>query len=285
MAIQYNINDQKTPIVIIVGPASSGKSMVLVRIAKYLNDNGFTVKADRSYINTEKYQRDCDEFEKHLTLSAGEGGGMAMPGSVTDLLVEVRDEKKNKICQFLEAPGEDYFSASHPDRDVPPYLQTICGGGVHNRKCFVLLLDLDSCPEDDKGVPQLQFRFRNNKDIRNLYIERITGKILKNIRRKKDRFILLYNKVDIPGFGTTTECSNEDGAKEEAQALYGRLFKSDKLQRKWLGFFTLPNFSFLPFCTGSYSAQKDDEGKMIKQYNPSDDIYPQRLWAEIVRRF
>lgn len=278
--LQYNITDRQTPIVIMVGPASCGKSMVLVRIAKYLSDKGYAVKADTAYINTPKYITDCEEFEKHLQ------SDIAMPGSVTDLLVEVRDPNGNKVCQFLEAPGEDYFSSLNPQKEVPPYLQNICSANVPNRKCFVFLLDLDSYPVDEKGVVHKELRFRNNKSIRDDYTKRLLEIILPLSRKKTDRFVLLYNKIDLTDYGDKNQCENVKGATQDAKNNYGRLFSDKKMKREYLGgFITLNNYKFLPFCTGSFTNETDDEGHTIQRYIISDPIYPQQLWAELMRRF
>lgn len=276
----YNITDHQTPIVIMVGPASCGKSMVLVRIAKYLHEHGYSVHADTAYINTQKYIADCEEFERHLN------SNIAMPGNVTDLLVEVRDPNNNKICQFLEAPGEDYFSALDPKKEVPPYLQTICSDVVPNRKCFVFLLDLDSYPVDDKGVAHKELRFRNNPDLRNDYTDRLLNVILPLSRKKIDRFMLLYNKIDLTGYGDKNQCENVKGALKDAKDNYGRLFSYGKMKRKYLGgFITLNNYKFFPFCTGSFFNEKDDEGHTIQRYIISGNTYPQMLWTELMRRF
>ena len=280
MPIQYNITDQQTPIVIMVGPASCGKSMVLVRIAKYLHKHGYSVQADTSYINTAKYLQDCAEFMKHLN------SDIAMPGSVTDLLVEVRDKNNNRVCQFLEAPGEHYFNSLDPGKEVPAYLQHICSGGVPNRKCFVFLLDLDSYPIDDKGVARKELRFRNNPNLRDSYTQRLLNVILPLSDVKNDRFILLYNKIDLTPYGTTTGVKNEKEARKNAFDNYRDLFTSPDMFRKYLGgFIKLPNYVYMPFCTGSYANETDDEGNPIKRYSISKDVYPERLWTEIMRRF
>ncbi len=54
-----SITNHTVPIVIFVGPASSGKSMILVRLAKYLRNQGYTIKTDPTFLNTDKYHNDC----------------------------------------------------------------------------------------------------------------------------------------------------------------------------------------------------------------------------------
>ena len=40
------IGDKRAPIIMLFGPPTSGKSMTLVRLARYLRKQGYTVKAD-----------------------------------------------------------------------------------------------------------------------------------------------------------------------------------------------------------------------------------------------
>ena len=60
------IENTKVPVVVFVGPPSSGKSMILVRLAKFLRNEGYTIKTDPTFLNTKKYQEDCQKFNDKL---------------------------------------------------------------------------------------------------------------------------------------------------------------------------------------------------------------------------
>ena len=57
------IVNQTVPVVVFVGPPSSGKSMILVRLAKYLHNHGYTVDTDPTFLNTPEYQQHCLDFK------------------------------------------------------------------------------------------------------------------------------------------------------------------------------------------------------------------------------
>ena len=44
------ISDKSSPIVLLFGPMSSGKSMTLVRLSRYLRDKGFIIKTDKYFL-------------------------------------------------------------------------------------------------------------------------------------------------------------------------------------------------------------------------------------------
>lgn len=265
----YQITDTRTPIIIVVGPATSGKSMIMVRIGKYLHKQGYKIEPDFSYLNTAKYVQDCKDFMSCVD------SNNAMPGSVTDLLIQIKDASGTKVAQYLEAPGEVYFNPANPVAQPPQYLQQICSGNVPNKKVFIYLMDFDSSVEIHKS-------FRADANMRNLYANRLID-VFKPLAQPKDKFILLYNKLDKTGYGTIHKIINKSGAELEARQNYGYVFNG--LKKKILGgFVTYDDFKFMVFSTGSYSDDVDEEGNSIQHYNISADIYPQLLWNEIIRK-
>lgn len=266
-----SIVDQQTPIVVFVGPPASGKSMILVRIAKYLREVGFTIKADRTFINTAKYRQGCDAFENLLDTN------IALPGTVEYLLVDVRDKDGNNVAKLLEAPGEHFYDTKNDglndnNKTVQGYLSTIIAS--NNPKTYVALLDLDS-----------DISFRNNVTHRNRYTQRLLEKFYSQIHPDKDRFILLYNKVDEPGYGTIHGISEtkKKQARRDAEMYYTTLFNTMKVTK--LVFFTMDDFAFQTFCTGSYTNVTDENGNEYKQYDMSDNSYPQDLWMDIIKKW
>lgn len=259
------INDYKSPIVVFVGPAASGKSMILVRLAKFLRNSGFIIEPDTSFVGTDQYVKDCSEFKSKLSTD------IALDGTVKHLLVSVRDKERNKIAQLLEAPGEDFFNPQAPTHPIPTYLNTIMAS--QNRKTYVIILDLDS-----------KFSLRNHQKERELYAQRLIEQIYPNIHKKRDRIILLYNKIDLTGFATIHGMTNLTAAKEDSVQLYPMVYNSMK-KKYFGGLIELDDFVFLPFCTGVYTDQTDENGNDFQTYVPADDCYPKELWQEIIRKW
>lgn len=272
--VPYNatptIMNNQVPIVIFVGPATSGKSMILVRLAKYLHHNGYTVKTDPTFLNTQDYQEHCIKFNDALATTT------ALDGTVKFLLVNVYKDGR-EVAKLLEAPGEDFYTTDAEkikigaNENVEPYLATIMTS--NNPKSYVVLLDLDSEPS-----------FRNNGYHRESYERRFLNNFYPAIDKKRDRIILLYNKIDKTMFGNINGCDDAAGALEDAKIFYKQLFSTMRI-KKFGGFITVDNFTFKTFCTGMFAKQTDSFGGTYQTYNIASDIYPQELWKEIIRRW
>lgn len=263
------IVNQTVPVVVFVGPPSSGKSMILVRLAKFLRSQGYTVKTDPTFLNTAQYQEDCNEFENCLTTTT------ALRGTVKYLLVNIYKDGE-EIAKLLEAPGEDFYTTdpakirAGKNRMIEPYLQAIMTS--NNIKSYVMLLDLDS---------EISFRIDGNH--RESYEQRILNYFYNNINRNRDRVVLLYNKIDATPFGDIHGCNNLSGALKDAKLYYPAWFSSMKVTK--FGFVTVDNFSFKTFCTGMFADQMDSFGNQYKTYNIASDTYPRDLWKEIISKW
>lgn len=264
------IVNQTIPLVVFVGPPSSGKSMILVRLAKYLHNQGYTIKTDPTFLNTDEYLNHCGEFESRLN------DNVALPGTVKFLLVSIY---KNgvEVAKLLEAPGEDFYTTDQAairagrNKMIEPYLAAIMTS--NNPKFYVTLLDLDSVRS-----------FRRDGKLRADYEDRFLQYFYPNVNKSRDRVILLYNKIDMTPFGDINGCNNLSGAREDAKNFYPALFSSMKAT-KIGGFLKVDNFAFKTFCTGMFSNQTDNFGNSYQTYNIASDIYPRDLWREISSKF
>lgn len=261
------IHNNTVPVVVFMGPPASGKSMILVRLAKFLRNEGYTIDTDRTFLATEDYQRACKQFKDKLCTN------IALDGSVEFLLVTVKDKSGKEIAKLLEAPGEDFYTTD-PEKikngentRVKPYLATIMTST--NPKSYVMLLDLDS-----------EVSFRINENHKDMYAQRFLDCFLPAINLKRDRIVLLYNKIDTTSFGTINGCHNPKGAREDAEIYYRQIFSTLRG-----GFFNLEQFAFKTFCTGMFAKQTDSFGKEFQTYNVADDIYPRELWKEIIKKW
>lgn len=258
------------PVVVFVGPPASGKSMILVRLAKYLRSEGYTIETDPTFLNTADYQRDCEEFKEKLNTN------VALEGTVKFLLVKVYKDSR-EVAKLLEAPGEDFYTTdpsqikAGKNEKVESYLSTIMTSA--NPKSYVVLLDLDS-----------DISFRINGPHRDSYSQRFLDSFYKNINRSRDRIVLLYNKIDKTPFGSIHGCTDVEGARKDAEMYYRQWFST--MKRKSLGgFITSDNFVFKTFCTGMFSDYTDENGRRYQTYNVANDVFPRELWKEITRRW
>lgn len=262
------IVNNKVPVVVFVGPPSSGKSMILVRVAKYLRSQGFTIKTDPTFLNTPKYQQDCIDFEDSLNTT------IALPGTVKFLLVNVY-HKGVEVAKLLEAPGEDFYTTdrnqSVKNSRIEAYLATIMAS--NNPKSYVTLLDLDS-----------DISFRRDGYHRDSYSQRFLNHFYPAINKNRDKIILLYNKIDMTPFGDINGCHNPSAARDDAKLYYPQLFSTMRVS-KLGGFMQVDNFSFLTFCTGMFSPQTDNFGNTYKVYTMASDVFPRDLWNEITSKW
>ena len=262
------IVNHTVPVVVFVGPPTSGKSMILVRLAKYLRAQGYAIKTDPTFLNTSKYLQGCKDFEDSLNTVK------ALPGTVEYLLVDVY-LGGNLVAKLLEAPGEDFYTTNKNRKEknsrVEAYLATIMAS--NNPKSYVTLLDLDSV-----------ISFRRDNYHRDSYSQRFLNYFYPAINKKRDKIILLYNKIDMTPFGDINGCNNYSAARNDAELYYPQLFSSLKVS-KLGGFITVDNFTFLTFCTGMFSSQTDSLGNNFEVYNVASDNYPRDLWREITSKW
>lgn len=264
------IVDKKTPIVVFVGPPASGKSMIMVRLSRYLSDNGYAVRPDETFLATPEYREWCREFASKLHTN------IALQGTVEFLLVNVYKQGR-LVAKLLEAPGEDFYTTDAKkikegkNSRIEPYLSSIITNP--NPKTYVVLLDLDS-----------QISFRNEGSHRSSYAERYLRDFYPKVKLGRDRVVLLYNKIDRTVYGSLNSCHDMAHAREDAEMYYKTLFETMKT-KKLGGFITVDNFVFKTFCTGDFQKAVDNFGREYQTYFPADDVFPHELWYEITRKW
>lgn len=117
-----NIPESTVPFIVLCGPPSSGKSMVLKCLASYLyahKDLGYTIEANETLLPTEKYRNDCRDFNRLIGLA-----NEKMPNTVDYLMADINNERGDVVAHFLEAPGEDFFSLDNLDEEPRRELST-----------------------------------------------------------------------------------------------------------------------------------------------------------------
>lgn len=259
--ISITIADKNAPIIVLFGPPSCGKTMLLIRLARYLkHECKDKDKIKISPIKTfrpsydENYRKLCQSFD---TMMDSDEVAKSTSG-VSFMLVEVVKEGK-RLCQILEAPGEYYFNPKKPNEKFPRYVNAIINS--NNRKIWCIVVEPD---------------WKNEKD-RNNYVTRIST--LKNRMRTKDKTIFVFNKID------TTNFTRDGGghvnivqAKKEVENLYRGIFTPFRNVNPITKFFSEWNCDFIPF----QSIEHDEQQGSGFENGPEE--YPAKLWSTILKR-
>ncbi|MFN5760625.1 MAG: hypothetical protein ACK44U_00985, partial [Sphingobacteriales bacterium] len=144
-SISVTIADPDSPLIILFGPPACGKTMTLVRLTRYLKNQGYTIAPIRTFrpAADKNYERMCNDFDEMINKqNAAEGNNL-----ISFMLVEVR-KNGNPLCQILEAPGEYYFNPQLPKQPFPNYVNRIISCG--NRKIWSILVEPDWLNEVDR---------------------------------------------------------------------------------------------------------------------------------------
>ena len=258
--IKVHVTDQHAPIIMFFGAPSSGKTMTLVRLAKYLRTHGYTLNVDPNFCtNAWEYRVNSQRFNSMLATDE------ALKGTDHNdfLFIQVKNEKGAVVCQILEGAGEGYFpSIAPPDfprsqTPFPAYMANVFGSD--NKKIWVFITEPNwERPYEDKLE----------------YVERIKY-CKRQYSVRMDKFILLFNKIDRIG-DTTAEnamqaCSNEYEGLFNAFKNYSPL--ASLFGPKYL-------FKFVSFTTGTYGMPQPG---VPAHYTPSRDNYPAALWEAILK--
>lgn len=249
------IADKNAPVIMLFGPRSSGKSMTLVRLSRYLRSNGYTIVIDDCFKSDAKYKDKCKEFQNYLSTKE------ALPGNAyTDFLLVKIVKHGRTICQILEAPGEHYFDPKNiAASNFPPYMTRIIRR-LPNRKIWAFITES---------------KWDVKHSMKSAYVDRIRN--CKNMLMKgTDRTIILYNKIDqreeLYEEGKIHVGPAEKAMREEYDGLAGVFRNTNPITSLWRPY----NYKFVPFCTGFYFK----EGNRLK-YEESENIYPRLLWEAL----
>lgn len=255
------IGDKKAPIVMLFGPPTSGKSMTLVRLARYLRKLGYTVKADTTFKSDDTYKERCDKFHKNLNSKEALDGN-----ALNEFLMVKIINHGTTVCQILEAPGEHYFNPKKPDeisaRNFRPYLTQIIRN-LSNRKIWVFITEAE---------------WNVHASVKDSYVGRIRN-CKHQLLRNSDRVVILYNKVDqkeeLFENGHLHISSAEKAMKDEYEGLSIVFKNPNPITSLWRP----SNYRFVPFCTGYYTKQVGGKPK----YNESEEMYPKLLWDQLMK--
>lgn len=255
-----NITNSSAPIIMLFGPPTSGKSMTLIRLARYLRSIGYEVEPDERFKFDEAYKKRCQEFKRNLSTTEPVRG-TALNGF---LLVKVTKHAKT-LCQILEAPGEHYFNPLKPEEisadDFRPYMTDIIRSRP-NRKIWVFITEAN---------------WEVHKTTIDAYISRIK-ECKKHLIKENDRVIILFNKVDLISSLFQDGSLNTQAAETAMQDQYNELPtifpNNNPVTSHWKPY----TYKFVPFCTGYYPKSNSKT-----KYRQSEDSYPELLWKSLMK--
>ena len=255
-AIRVTIEDPATPIVVLFGPPTSGKTMTLVRLTRYLNQQGYEVRPVETFrpSSDAHYQKMCEGFNDMINSDdAAEG-----TSNISFMLVTVT-HKGRSICQILEAPGEGYYQPKADKGIFPRYVNNIISNS--NRKIWVFVVEPNWLDDSDRKG----------------YAAKI--KKLQTKMKRQDKAVFLFNKIDKTPFIQSSGHINTTAAIKFIKNQYPGIFEPFRNENPITRFFLEYRCKFIPFSTGDYNTKID--GGLV--YEQGDDMYPRRLWNVLLK--
>lgn len=256
-AITVTIKDTATPIVIFFGSQSSGKTLALMRMIRFLENHDFQAIPDELFrpATDRHYSKMCVNL-KNMVYDQYTPGGTDI---ISFMLVKVLDSSGHPVCQILEAPGEHYFDGS-PDLSFPTYINAI--RTAPNRKVWVFFVE--------QG-------WGKNQGERNLYAQKIC--CMQKLISPKDKVVFLFNKADkyrgsqYNGNGRPILSTFFSNISQEYPGIF------NKYQNKGLISALYGKYNFKAVCFSSGIFNKTANGREI--WTLEDDWYCSELWKVI----
>lgn len=264
MAISVNITDRQTPIVVLFGPPFSGKTMIMIRMARYLSDprQNYAVIPDKDFRSKQDklYKEKCDNFNGMINSvwAAEKSQGI-------DFMLLKVSRNGNPIVQILEAPGEHYFNpadAGEPYAQFAPYIHDIINSPNRKVWCFMTEPNWADPPICTKYVQKIQ----------NLQ-KRITP---------RDKSVIIFNKVDASSYFLKNGRVNQQAAEQYVNGSYNKIFHCFKNNHPITSFWKPYDCTFVPFNTGTYDTVFDN-GEEHKRFTTGSDAFPALLWQVILK--
>lgn len=259
--ISVTVADYKTPLVVLFGPPSCGKTMTLIRLTRYLNSRGYTVQPVTSFRPSydHNYSEMCENFDSMVSSE----DAAKSTNRIHFMLVQVLYHGK-PLCQILEGPGEYYFSSENPTAAFPKYVNAIINS--NNRKIWAIMIEPDNTNK------------RMSVEARKHYVSKIHK--LKSRLNLRDKIMFIFNKIDETPFVNSPGNIKYSLALQHAEFMYPNIFVPFKNANPITKWFHPYNFDFVAFQTGDFSQATDGSWT----FEEGHDVYPRILWQFIQKR-
>lgn len=254
--IKAVVSDKKAPVIMLFGPASCGKTMTLVRLARYLKGHGYTLEPVRTFrpAHDTNYKTLCDNFA--TIVNSDDAANRT--DHISFMLVKVIKDGRT-LCQILEGPGELYFDPTKATQEWPSYVHTIFND-EKLRKIMVFFVEPNYLDEENR---------RNYVTTINQVKQSTT----------KQKHIFLYNKIDLTNFVIEPGQVHMSHALNQVKADYPDILDKFKNHNFFTSLWRPYNIEFVPFQTGTYT--KPATGDLV--YIQGSDRYPQMLWKKMLK--
>lgn len=251
-----------SPVIILFGARSSGKTMTLIRLTRWLNKNGYKVEPVRTFrpSNSARYLEMCNSFNDMVNSD----NAVASTAALNFMLVSVMNKYGEPICQLLEAPGEHYFDIAHPNAPFPRYINEI--RAINNPKTWVFIVE---------------HNWKDRQDRLN-YATKIIK--MQSQIEPKDRVIFTCHKADLhPALfsnGKSNDTQFFKNIQNQYEGIFSKYMNQNPVTRLWRKY----NFDFIVFSAGFFNEILDpSDHKIGESYVQSNDKYPGKLWQSILK--
>lgn len=253
--ITVTIPDDETPIVVLFGAPSMGKTMALLRLIRFFDEKYGTdsdaVIPERVFRpeSDRHYQKMCDA----LKIMAYSDYSPGPTDIISFMLVKIYNQGQ-PICQILEAPGEHYFDGT-ASSEFPTYIQQIMG--TTNPKIWVFFVQKD---------------WGKNQNERDSY-KRVIHQIERN---DDDQIVFLFNQAD--RFKGALH-DDEELFEKEIEKQYRGLFSPFRNTGVKKFLYGRDNYKMVCFSSGRFTkTQNQDKNKREMWIPGNDNSYCEKFW-------
>lgn len=245
-----------SPLVMLFGPAASGKTMALIRLTRYLWGKGYQIVPVKTFRPPydQHYIAICESYSSmcHSQYAVARTMGCNF------MLVKVIDKQGRTVCQLMDAPGQWYFDRNTPQTRLPACINRIIGLPNKHIWLFFVEPNWDDC------------------NTRQMYVERIRQ--MRSAMSLRDRTIFVSNKIDMhPHLFLSNGMPNNKQIFKNIKMDYPELFTPFENKNPITRLFRKYNSQLVPFSAGSFTPT--DTGQVL--YTMSNDVYPNLLWKAI----
>lgn len=247
-----------SPLVMLFGPAASGKTMALIRLTQYLWKKGYQVVPVKSF--RPPYDKHYNAICESYPTMCHSQYAVARTIGCNFLLVKVIDKQGRTVCQLMDAPGQWYFDRNMPQMVLPACINRIAR--LPNKHVWLFFVE----------------PYWDDFETREMYVERIRQ--MQSVMFLRDRTIFVSNKIDMhPHLFLSNGMPNNKQIFKNIKMDYPELFTPFENKNPITRLFRKYNSQFVPFSAGSFTPTNN--GQVL--YTMSNDVYPKLLWEAICK--